>query len=93
MTLAFSVLYFLSDVIEVMQGFSDGPLWLTFIAEADVPIFVVGIARTHTVFWPPGTAQRMGLRVQLRRVHRDGSVRPLESARRTSRPLAVTSDQ
>jgi hypothetical protein len=46
--LAFSALYFLSDVIEVMQGgFSYGQLWLTFIAEAAVPIFVVGIAGAH----------------------------------------------
>jgi hypothetical protein len=45
---AFSALYFLSDAIEVIQGgFSDGQLWLTFVAEAAVPIFVLGIARAH----------------------------------------------
>ena len=43
--LAASVLYFVSDVIEVRQGgFSDRQLWLTLIAEAAVPIFVVGLA-------------------------------------------------
>jgi hypothetical protein len=40
-----SALYFLSDVIEVIQGgFSEGQLWLTFAAEAAIPIFVVGLA-------------------------------------------------
>jgi hypothetical protein len=43
--LAFSALYFLSDVIEMMQGgFSGVQLWLTLLAEAAVPIFVVGLA-------------------------------------------------
>jgi hypothetical protein len=41
----FSALYFLSDVIEVLQGgFSVGQLWLTFVAEAAVPLFVGGLA-------------------------------------------------
>lgn len=40
-----SVLYFVSDVIEVAQGgFSDGQLWLTLLAEAAIPIFVIGLA-------------------------------------------------
>ena len=40
-----SALYFVSDVIEAAQGgFSDGQLWLTLVAEAAVPIFVVGLA-------------------------------------------------
>jgi len=40
-----SLLYFVSDVVEAWQGgFSDRQLWLTFIAEAAVPIFVVGLA-------------------------------------------------
>jgi hypothetical protein len=43
--LIFSVLYFVSDVIEVIQGgFSVGQLWLTLAAEAAIPIFVVGLA-------------------------------------------------
>ena len=41
----FSALYFVSDLIEALQGgFSDGQLWLTLVAEAAVPIFVVGMA-------------------------------------------------
>jgi hypothetical protein len=44
-TLLTSVLYFVSDVIEVVQGgFSDGQLWLTLLAEAAIPIFVIGLA-------------------------------------------------
>jgi hypothetical protein len=40
-----SVLYFVSDVIEVAQGgFSDAQLWLTLVAEAAVPLIVVGLA-------------------------------------------------
>jgi hypothetical protein len=43
--LLFSALYFLSDVIEVIQGgFSVGQLWLTLVSEAAIPIFVVGLA-------------------------------------------------
>jgi hypothetical protein len=43
--LTFSVLYFLSDVIEVVQGgFSVGQLWLTLAAEVAIPMFVVGFA-------------------------------------------------
>jgi hypothetical protein len=39
------VLYLLSDVIEAIQGgFSDGQLWLTLVAEAAIPVFVVGLA-------------------------------------------------
>lgn len=41
----FSTIYFVSDLIEALQGgFSDGQLWLTLVAEAAVPIFVVGLA-------------------------------------------------
>ncbi|MGV1047770.1 MAG: hypothetical protein ACOYD4_04490 [Solirubrobacterales bacterium] len=41
---AFSALYFLSDLIEAAQGgFSDAQLWLTLIAEAAIPFFVVGL--------------------------------------------------
>jgi hypothetical protein len=40
---AFSALYLLSDVIEAIQGgFSDGQLWLTLVAEAAIPVFVIG---------------------------------------------------
>jgi hypothetical protein len=39
-----SVLYFGSDVIEAAQGgFSSGQLWLTLVAEATIPVFVVGL--------------------------------------------------
>jgi len=48
LALGSSALYFLSDVIEVIQGgFSAGQLWLTFAAEAAIPIFVVGIANVY----------------------------------------------
>lgn len=41
----FSLLYFASDVFELVQGgFSPGQLWVTLIAEAAVPLFVVGLA-------------------------------------------------
>lgn len=40
----FSALYFASDVIEVADGgFSRGQLWLTLVAEATLPIFVIGL--------------------------------------------------
>jgi hypothetical protein len=40
----FSLLYLLSDVIEAtQQGFSDGQLWLTLIAEAAIPAIVLGL--------------------------------------------------
>jgi hypothetical protein len=42
--LGFSLLYLLTDVIEVAQGgFSDGQLVLTLIAEAAIPFFVWGL--------------------------------------------------
>jgi hypothetical protein len=45
-----SVGYFLSDLIEAVQGgFSTGQLWLTLAAEAVVPVFVVGLALAR---WP-----------------------------------------
>jgi hypothetical protein len=41
---AFSALYLLSDVIELAQGgFSTGQLVLTYISEAAIPLFVIGI--------------------------------------------------
>ncbi|MDT7536965.1 MAG: hypothetical protein QOI82_550 [Actinomycetota bacterium] len=46
--LVFSVLYFVSDALEVAQeGFSVSQLWLTLVAEAAIPVFVVGLARAH----------------------------------------------
>jgi hypothetical protein len=40
----FSALYLVSDVIEAIQGgFSDGQLWLTLVAEAAIPVFIVGL--------------------------------------------------
>lgn len=42
--LVFSLLYLLSDIVEAVQGgFSDGQLWLTLVAEAAIPVFVVGL--------------------------------------------------
>ena len=44
-TVAASLLYFVSDLIEVVQGgFSTGQLWLTLLAEASIPVFVIGLA-------------------------------------------------
>jgi hypothetical protein len=41
----FSVMYFVSDAIEGAQGaFSVGQLWLTLIAEAAIPLLVLGLA-------------------------------------------------
>ena len=46
--LVFSGLYFLSDAIEAAQGgFSVSQLWLTLVAEAAIPMFVVGLAKIH----------------------------------------------
>jgi hypothetical protein len=43
-----SALYFVSDVIEVLQGgFSTVQLWLTLIAEVAIPVFVIGFALTR----------------------------------------------
>jgi hypothetical protein len=42
--LAFSALYFVSDVIELAQGgFSTAQLSLTYAAEASIPLFVLGL--------------------------------------------------
>lgn len=42
--LGFSVAYFVSDLIEALQGgFSTGQLWLTLVAEAAIPAFVIGL--------------------------------------------------
>ena len=44
-----SVLYFFSDVVETVNGgFSTGQLWLTLIAEATIPVFVIGFAVSRT---------------------------------------------
>lgn len=41
---AFSALYLLSNVIEAIHGaFSAGQLWLTLVAEAAIPVFVIGL--------------------------------------------------
>ena len=49
MAVVSSVLYFFSDVVEVLQGrFSTGQLWLTLIAEATIPVFVIGFAVIRT---------------------------------------------
>ena len=43
--LAFSALYFLSDVVEAIQGgFSTSQLGLTLVAEAAIPVFVIGLS-------------------------------------------------
>jgi hypothetical protein len=42
---AFSAVYFVSDAIEALQGgFSVGQLWVTLVAEAAIPFFVLGLA-------------------------------------------------
>lgn len=42
--LIFSVLYFASDLLELVQGgFSAGQLVLTYVAVAAIPIFVIGL--------------------------------------------------
>jgi hypothetical protein len=42
--LVFSAVYFLSDVIEAVQGgFSNPQLWLTLVAEAAIPVLVMGL--------------------------------------------------
>jgi hypothetical protein len=42
--LVFSTLYLLSDVMEAIQGgFSVSQLWITWVAEAAIPVFVVGL--------------------------------------------------
>jgi hypothetical protein len=42
--LVFSTLYLLSDVIEAIQGgFSASQLWMTLVAEAVIPVVVVGL--------------------------------------------------
>jgi hypothetical protein len=42
--LAFSALYLASDVVEAIQGgFSDRQLGLTLLAEAAIPVFVIGL--------------------------------------------------
>jgi hypothetical protein len=46
--LVFSALYFLSDAIEAGQGgFSVSQLWLTLVAEAAIPVFVIGLAKVQ----------------------------------------------
>ena len=48
LAVASSVLYFGSDVIEVLQGgFSTGQLWLTLVAEATLPVLVIGLWRVQ----------------------------------------------
>ena len=43
--IAFSLVYFISDAVEAAQGgFSVGQLWLTLVAEAALPVFVLGLA-------------------------------------------------
>lgn len=46
--LVFSALYVLSDLLEAIQGgFSTGQLWLTLVAEAAIPGFVIGLYATQ----------------------------------------------
>lgn len=41
----FSLAYFASDLWEALSGgFTTGQLWLTFVAEAALPVFVLGLA-------------------------------------------------
>jgi hypothetical protein len=77
LALASSALYFVSDGIEVVQGrFSTGQLWLTLVAEATVPIFVIGfVVRATSADRTARRGERDRLRVQLRVLHRHGGVR------------------
>lgn len=44
LALVASAMYFVSDVLEAVQGgFSPGQLWLTLVAEAAMPIVVIGL--------------------------------------------------
>ena len=44
LALGFSVLYLLSDVVEAFQGgFSEAQLWMTLVAEAAIPVVVIGL--------------------------------------------------
>ena len=44
LALASAVVYFGTDVIEMLQGgFSTGQLWLTLVAEATIPVFILGL--------------------------------------------------
>ena len=44
LAVASSALYLVSDVMEAVQGrFSTAQLWLTLVAEASVPLFVIGL--------------------------------------------------
>lgn len=41
----FSIVYFISDAMEARQGgFSVGQLWVTLVAEAAIPFYVLGLA-------------------------------------------------
>ena len=44
LALASAVVYFGTDVIEMLQGgFSTGQLWLTLVAEATIPVSILGL--------------------------------------------------
>jgi hypothetical protein len=44
LAVAASAMYFASDAIEAAQGgFSTLQLWLTLVAEAAIPVFVIGL--------------------------------------------------
>jgi hypothetical protein len=48
--LGFSALYLLSDLIELAEGgFSTPQLALTYIAEAAIPLFIIGLLRESVI--------------------------------------------
>ena len=76
----FSGLYFLSDVIETLQGgFSGVQLILTLISGAAIPLFVMGLyVAQRPEIGRLGAHQRDRLRVQLRVLHRHSRLRDRE---------------
>lgn len=73
----FSVIYFVSDVIELAQGgFSTTQLVLTHTGEAAIPLFVIGLyAAQRPQIGRLGLVGAEGVRVRLRLLHGDGVVR------------------
>ena len=96
--LAFSALYLVSDVIEALQGgFSGGQLWLTLVAEAAIPVFVIGL---YLVQRPQigrlGRLSAAAYAYCLRVLHRHGRLRAGRRDQRLHgaqpRPAAVDDD-
>ena len=77
MAIVFSTLYFVSDLIELMQGgFSTTQLVLTYAAESAIPLFVLGL---YALQRPPDRSTRTRRRARVclcvRLLHEHGHVR------------------